>query len=64
VRACDEAGGGLPVSVRPRPRVDEVRGKIEDWVARSRGKVRADGAHFKLLAWLPGLGAHDAPSGR
>ena len=29
VRAREEAGGGLPVSVRPRPRVDAFAGKIE-----------------------------------
>jgi transposase len=50
VRARDEAGGGLPVSVRPRPRVDAFVEKIEEWVDRSRGKIRADAAHQKLLA--------------
>jgi hypothetical protein len=48
VRARDEAGGGLPVSVRPR--VDAFAEKIEEWVDRSRGKIRADAAHQKLLA--------------
>jgi transposase len=50
VRARDEAGGGLPMSVRPRPRVDAFAVKIEEWVARSRGKVRADVAHERLVA--------------
>jgi transposase len=50
VRARDEAGGGLPVSVRPRPRVDAFAEKIEEWVDRSRGKIRADAAHQKLVA--------------
>ncbi len=50
VRARDEAGGGLPLSVRSRPRVDAFAEKIEEWVARSRGKIRADAAHQKLLA--------------
>src|SRR3954451_14205366 len=45
VRARDDAGGGLPVAVRPRPRVDAFAEKIEEWVDRSRGKVRADVAH-------------------
>jgi transposase len=50
VRARDEAGGGLPVSVRSRPRVDAFAEKIEEWVDRSRGKIRADAAHQKLVA--------------
>src|SRR3954452_20866976 len=50
VRACDEAGGGLPVSVRPRPRVDAFAVKIEEWVDRSRGRIRADAAHQRLVA--------------
>lgn len=50
VRARDEAGGGLPVSVRPRPRVDAFAVKIEEWVDRSRGKIRADVAHQRLVA--------------
>src|SRR4051794_30654880 len=52
VRARDEAGGGLPVSVRPRPRprVEAFAEKIDEWVDRSRGKVRADVAHQRLVA--------------
>jgi len=50
VRARDEAGGGLPAATRPRPRVDEFAAKIEEWVARSRGKIRADAAHQRLVA--------------
>jgi transposase len=50
VRARDEAGGGLPVSVRPRPRVDEFAEKIGEWVERSRGRVRADVCHARLVA--------------
>ena len=49
VRARDEAGGGPPVSVRRRPQVDAFAEKIEEWVERSRGKIRADVAHQKLL---------------
>ena len=44
VRAREDAGGGLPVHVRC------VRGKIGEWVARSRGNVRADVCHEKLVA--------------
>jgi len=50
VRARDEAGGGLPVSVRARPRVDAFAEKVEEWVRRSRGKVRADVCHQRLVA--------------
>jgi hypothetical protein len=48
VRARDEAGGGLPVLVRPR--VDAFAEKIEEWVDRSRGRIRADVAHQRLVA--------------
>jgi hypothetical protein len=50
VRAREQAGGGLPVAVRPRPRVDAFAVKIEEWVDRSRGRIRADVAHQRLLA--------------
>jgi transposase len=50
VAAREEAGGGLPVAVRPRPVLDPFAEKIEEWVDRSRGKVRADKAHEKLVA--------------
>src|SRR5215210_3099402 len=50
VRAREEAGGGLPVAIGPRPQVDAFAGKVEEWVDRSRGKVRADVAHLRLVA--------------
>jgi transposase len=50
VRAREEAGGGLPFATRPRPRVDAFAEKIEEWVERSRGKIRADVAHQRLVA--------------
>jgi transposase len=50
VRARDEAGGGLPVAVRARPRVEAYVEKIEEWVDRSRGRVRADVCHQRLVA--------------
>jgi transposase len=50
VAAREEAGGGLPVAVRARPRVDAFAVKIEEWVDRSRGRIRADVAHQRLLA--------------
>jgi transposase len=50
VAVRDAAGGGLPVSVRPRPMVDRFAAKIEELVDRSRGKIRADKAHETLVA--------------
>jgi len=50
VRARDEAGGGLPLSVRSRPRVDAFAEKIDEWVDCSRGRVRADVCHQRLVA--------------
>src|SRR6266508_5322591 len=47
VEQRERAGGGLPVAVRPRPRVDPFAAKIEELVERSRGKIRADRAHEK-----------------
>ena len=40
VSARERAGGGLPVAVRPRPRVDPFAAKIEELVERSRGRIR------------------------
>jgi len=50
VRARELAGGGLPAPTRPRPRVDRFAEKIEEWVERSRGRIRADVAHQRLVA--------------
>ena len=50
VSARERAGGGLPVAVRPRPRVDPFAAKIEELVERSRGRIRADKVHERLVA--------------
>jgi transposase len=50
VRAREEMGGGFPAPSRPRPRVDGYWEKIEEWVDRSRGRIRADVAHQRLVA--------------
>jgi transposase len=50
VAARDAAGGGLPVAVRRRPMVDPFADKVEELVERSRGRIRADKAHEKLVA--------------
>jgi transposase len=38
------------VAVRSRPRVDAFAEKIDEWVDRSRGRIRADVAHQRLVA--------------
>jgi hypothetical protein len=40
----------VPVAVRARPRVDAFAAKIGEWVDRSRGKIRADVCHQRLVA--------------
>ena len=44
-----DAGGAAPRVCRPRL-VDEFLPKIEEWVEQSKGKIRADVAHDKLVA--------------
>ena len=50
VRAREEAGSGVAVAVRPRPLVDSFAGKVEELVERSRGRIRADKVHERLVA--------------
>src|SRR5659263_540161 len=43
--------GGLSDRQAPRPQlIDEHLAKLEEWVERSKGKVRADVTHDKLVA--------------
>jgi hypothetical protein len=44
-----DTGGAPPRSSRPRL-VDEFLPKVEEWVENSKGKIRGDVAHYKLLA--------------
>lgn len=44
----DAAGGGPPRLARPRL-IDELLPKIEEWVEQSKGRIRADVCHEKLL---------------
>ena len=44
------AGGELDVAAARPQLIDEYLPKVEEWVERSHGKVRADVAHEKLLA--------------
>ena len=49
--AAREAGQPRPVPSPSRSRViDEFMPKIEEWVDRSRGRIRADKAHERLVA--------------
>lgn len=50
VRAREEAGGELPIASKSRPRVAAFAVKIEERVDRSRGRIRADVCHQRLLA--------------
>jgi transposase len=45
-----DAGGELDVAAARPQLIDEYLPKVEEWVERSKGKVRADVAHEKLLA--------------
>jgi transposase len=48
--AAREAGGRLDKAATRPQLIDEFLPKVEEWVERSHGKVRADVAHEKLLA--------------
>ena len=57
-----DAGLSLDERVRRERLVDPFLDKIEEWVERSEGRIRADVAHDRLRrARLCGIGAHDAP---
>jgi hypothetical protein len=45
-----DAAGDLPPRVCRPKLIDEFLPKIEEWVEQSRGKIRADVAHDKLVA--------------
>ena len=57
-----------PVATGPSARaqlIDEFLPKIEEWIERSKGRIRADMAHEKLVGLgLRRVGAHDPPGGR
>jgi transposase len=50
VAAREAAGGGLVERERRRPLVDPFAGKVEELVDRSRGRIGADQAHWRLVA--------------
>ena len=64
VRARDAGGASDRAAARPQL-ADEFWPKLEEWMERSKGKIRADVAHDKLAgAGLPGVGADDPAGGR
>lgn len=50
VRAREQAGGVLALGARSRLVTGVFSGKVEELVERSRGKIRADRVHEKLVA--------------
>lgn len=46
----DQGSGDWKRAPRPRPRVDDFAEKIDEWVDRSKAKVRADKVHERLVA--------------
>jgi hypothetical protein len=46
----DAAGGSAPTRGRARPLVDPFAEKIDEWVVKSGGRIRADVAHERLVA--------------
>ena len=64
VAARDAGGVSDRAAARPQL-IDEFWPKIEEWMERSKGKIRADVAHEKLArVGLSGFGADDPPGGR
>ena len=61
--AAREAGGLSDGPVARPQLIDEFLPKVEEWMEHSKGKIRADKAHDKLLA-LGYLGAAEAHSRR
>ena len=63
--AARDAGALSDRAAVRRQLIDEYLPKIEEWVERSKGKVRADVAHDKLVALaIHRVRAHHAPRGR
>jgi hypothetical protein len=54
--------GAVPDRAEPRPQlIDPFLPKVEEWVEQSKGKIRGDRAHEKLLA--RGTTARSGPPG-
>ena len=51
VEAREKAGGPLVTRARRSQLIDPFLAKVEEWVENSKGKVRADRVHAKLV-WL------------
>jgi hypothetical protein len=59
-RYVDLRGAGrAPGRMRSAQLVDPFAAKVEEWVERSRGRIRADVVHVRLAAMgYAGVGAH------
>ena len=49
-KAVEDRDAGLPPATRRARMIDDWRDVLEGWVADSKGKIRGDKAHEKLLA--------------
>jgi hypothetical protein len=49
-KAVDDRAAGVPPATRRARMIDDWRDLVETWVADSKGKIRADKAHDKLVA--------------
>ena len=48
-KAVEDRDAGLPPATRRARMIDEWRDVLEGWVADSKGKIRGDKAHERLL---------------
>jgi hypothetical protein len=49
-KAVEDRDAGLPPAIRRARMIDDWRDVLEGWVADSKGKIRGDKAHEKLVA--------------
>jgi hypothetical protein len=49
-KAVEDRGAGLPPGTRRARMIDDWRDLLEGWVSDSKGKIRGDKAHDKLMA--------------
>jgi hypothetical protein len=55
----------VPKVERERPAMEaDVMHKVDEFLARSIRRIRADVAHQARQSWLPRVAAHDAALGR
>src|SRR5258705_363370 len=49
-KAVEDRDAGLPPATRRARMIDDWRDLLETWVSDSKGKIRGDKAHYKLVA--------------